>query len=136
MKTKALFKQVVKEGPFRASDKGGTLTKDPLTGLSNRPKWSSDSDTFWSLSRRLLRVERRACTFFQPFHAIHERGSISKHILIDINEIVLALTFFEKNQGSDALKGLSLNDIEITQHSHFCRIFQILQNCGAVAPKN
>ena len=81
---------------YRASDKGWTLTKGPLTGPSNRPKWSSDSDTFWSLSRRLLRVERRACTFFQPFHAIYERGSISKHILIDTNKILLIAVFFEK----------------------------------------
>ena len=39
----------VKERPFRASDKGGTLTKDPLTGPPKCPKWSLDPCTFWSL---------------------------------------------------------------------------------------
>jgi len=88
---------IFKERPFRASDKGGTLTKGPVMRPSNRSKWSSDSNTFWSLSRRLLGVERGACAFFQPFHAIYGRGIISECIPVDVDEISFAGIFFEKS---------------------------------------
>ena len=78
-------------------------------GPSNRQKWSSDSDTFWSLSRRLLGVERGACAFFQPFHAIYGRGIISKRIPVDVDEISFGDIFFQKISGSDALKDPSLS---------------------------
>ena len=99
----ALFKG----GSSSRWDKGGTLTKGSVMRPSNRSKWSSESNTFWSLSRRLLGVERGACAFFQPFHAIYGRGIISERIPVDVDEISFAISFF-KDMGSDALKDPSL----------------------------
>ena len=96
--------KILKERPFRASDKGWTLTKGPLTGASNRPKWSSDSHTLWSLARRLLGVERAVTTFSQSFYVIFGRGSISECIPVDLDEISSSSSFFRKKEGSDALK--------------------------------
>ena len=75
--------QKVKEGPFRASNKGETLTSGPLRDPQNSPKWSSDSHTFRSVSRRLFGVGRGACTFIQPFNAIFGCGIISERIPVD-----------------------------------------------------
>ena len=56
----------------------------------------SSPPTRWSLSRRLLGVERVTTNIFYPFHAILERGSISEHILNNINKVVLLRIIFEK----------------------------------------
>ena len=50
--------------------------------------------TGWPVSRRLLGVERSACTFFQPFYAIFGRGIIFERIPGDIDKVSFVSTFF------------------------------------------
>ena len=59
-------------------------------------KYDRDSYTFRSVSRRLLGVERGACTFSQPFNAIFGRGIISEHIPVDIDETLFGYIFLKK----------------------------------------
>ena len=81
-------------------------------GLSNRLRWSSNADTLWSVSRVLLGAERTTTTFFQPFHAIYERGTVSEHTLTVFNENLFASFFSQKKRRFGRSEGSLFNDPE------------------------
>ena len=97
-------RQRVKERPFRASDKEISL----LWGVKGSPKkgqkYGRDSYTFRSVSRRLLGVERGACTFFQPFYTITSEG-----IPANLDERSFAYFFLKKNIGFRRSEGSLFN---------------------------
>ena len=97
------FRRSLKRDPSERLAREGPLQGHPLLDPQIDPKWCSNYHTFRSLSRRLLGVERGACTFVQPFYAILGRGIIYECIPIDLDEISFA-SFFLKKKGSDALK--------------------------------